>query len=435
MTKNTEASKLGVRVRPSVTSLLVLIVTGSVVSLPVAAQTGPKPCAPAICVVSGNNGSCTPEPADAMCSIPGTAPLLEGYGTTSSFGGGDSYETCTVTTLSNAGAGSLRACVEDRNGSVENPVPRTIQFSVGGTITLTSDLRIRQPYLTVDGFSAPAPGITIAKTGSGENGESRIQTWPVENTCGHDVLIQGMRFRGVWTRDTEAHSNNADNMGIDGEDLKRCLKNIVIWRNTLIDGQDTVGGFWGSVTDVTFAYNFVLYNYHPQQISHAPGGVSGQERERFSLHHNIYAYVHERIPNIRGNVWDLNLDQNVFHKWKAFNFGGGYATKFRCRGSGCPMRINLIENHWTSGGNFLGNAIEFEDGASKSQVYMRGNVVPLSENDQGTAGSEFARSDSITIYSDQDFVNSMFPYVGHSYPTAEEEAVKQEVAVQMLSEF
>lgn len=402
---------------------------------PVDAEAQVKPCEPAICV-SADGSQCTPEPADAQCSILGAAPQLEGYGTSSSFGGGAGSETCVVSNLNDSGAGSLRDCVDNRNGPVTDPVPRTITFSVGGTITLTGDpLRFRQPYLTVDGFSAPAPGITIAKTGNGENGRSRVQTWEAESTCGHDVLIQGLRFRGVWSRNTSNHSQNADNIMVDGEDYPGCLKNVVIWRNTFIDGQDAVGSFWGSITDVTFAYNLVVYNFHPQVISHAPGGANGQERERFSLHHNIYAYAYERIPNIRGNAWDINLDQNIFHKWSAFNLGQGYATKFRCRGSGCPMRINMIENHWTSGGTRLGNAIDFEDGASPSQVYMRGNRVPSQENNGGTADSEFPRTDSVTIYPDADFVNDMFPFIGHEYPTAEEDAVKLEVAQQVLSEL
>jgi len=399
------------------------------------AQTSPKPCPPAICATADGGGSCTPSDADASCPIAGEEPQLEGYGTSSTFGGGSGSEVCTVTNLNNSGNGSLRDCVENRNGSNSDPVPRTIEFSVGGTITLTSDLRFRQPYLTVDGFTAPSPGITVAKSGSGVDGETRIQTAPSQNTCAHDLLVQGIRFRGVWSRATEDHSQNSDILNVDGEDLPGCLKNIVIWRNTLIDGQDSVGGFWGSVTDSTFAYNFLLYNHHPQQISHSPGGVSGQERERISLHHNIYAYAHERIPNIRGNAWDLHVVQNVFHKWDAFGFGGGYATLFRCRGPGCPQRINLIENHWTSGGVSLANAIDFRDSASPSQVYMRGNIVPSAENDRGTAPSEFANTAPVTTYPDDDFVTTMFPFIGHPNPTSEEAAVKQEVEVQMQSEF
>ena len=181
-------------------TVLTVVAIGAFSSPAAMAQT--KPCSPAICVTA-DGSQCTPEQADAQCSILGAEPQLEGYGTSSSFGGGPGSETCVVTNLNDSGAGSLRDCVDNRNGPTANPVPRTITFAVGGTITLTGDpLRLRQPYLTIDGLSAPAPGITIAKTGNGEAGRSRIQTWDVENTCGHDVLVQGLRFRGVWTRDT-----------------------------------------------------------------------------------------------------------------------------------------------------------------------------------------------------------------------------------------
>lgn len=403
-------------------------------SLPSVAQPA-TPCPPAICAESEDGEACTPPLPNTVCATPGGLPILEGYGVLSGFGGGTNSESCVVTNLNDSGAGSYRSCIEDRNGPASDPSPRTVTFAVGGTIVLSRDLAIRQPYLTIDGLSAPAPGITIAKTGTGEDGESRIQTWPAQGTCGHDVLIQGIRFRGVWTRDTEVHSQNADNLQIDGEDLKGCLKNVVIWRNTFIDGQDTAGGIWGSVTDVTFGYNLVVYNLHPQQISHFPGGEAGQQRERISLHHNIYAYAHERLPNIRGNSWDIDIVQNIFHKWGAFGFGGGYATKFRCRGGGCPMRVNLLENHWTSGGSFLSSAISYEDGGSPNEIYMSGNIVPDSETDTGLAVVPFPSPNSYTVYSDNEFVTGMFKYVGHAYPTSEEEAVKNEVAQQVLSEL
>jgi pectate lyase len=306
---------------------------------------------------------------------------------------------------------------------------------VAGTIVLTQDLNIRQPYLTIDGFSAPSPGITIAKTGDGTNGETNINTWRQAQTCGHDVLVQGLRFKGVWRRDTDAHSQNASNLAVDGEDFRNCLKNVVIWRNTFINGQDTVGGFWGSVTDSTFAYNFVLYNYHPQQISHYPGGVDGQERQRLSIHHNIYAYAHDRIPNVRGNVWDTNLYQNVFHKWAAYGFGGGYATRFRCRGGGCPRRINLISNHYTSGGTLLDHAVDFIDGAAPSQVYMSETTVPSAEREGGSAAQPFANDDGVTLFPALEFVNDKFQFIGHLYPTAEEARVMEEVKTQVLTEL
>lgn len=399
---------------------------------PTLANASGKPCPPTACANLVGEATCTPaQPQSCQTS----EPTIEGFGASSTFGGGSNSEACIVSNLNNDGAGSLRACIENRNGSTTSPTPRTITFSVAGEIVLTEDLPIRQPYLTIDGLSAPSPGITIAKTGSGENGETAITTWPRERTCGHDVLVQGLRFKGVWSRTSTAHSQNADNLGMDGEDFTNCLRNVVVWRNTFINGQDTVAGFWGSVTDATFAYNFLLYNYHPQQISHWPGNETNQQRERLSIHHNIYAYAHERLPNIRGNTWQLNITQNVFHRWNAFGFGWGYATKFRCRNGGCPQQVNLVQNHWTSAGSALNAAIEFQDGASTSQVYMRDNTIPSQETDRGTAATAFNNPDGVTTYSNEEFVSEMFQYIGHQYPSAEETSVKQEVRSTVESEM
>ncbi len=359
---------------------------------------------------------------------------LEGYGTKSSFGAGAGSESCVVKNTNDAGPDSFRDCIENRNGPVANPTPRVVTFAVSGTITLLSDVRLRQPFLSVDGLSAPAPGITIAKQGSGLDGETGISTWKGNNTCGHDVLVQGLRFKGTWPRNTETHNQNAGNMSIDGEDLPGCLKNVVLWRNTYVSAQDSGGDMWGSMQDVTFAYNLVIYSLHPQSISHSPGDTPGQEGQRISVHHNVYAHVHERIPNVRGNIWDANIEQNIFHRWAAFGFGGGYATQFRCRGTGCPMRINLLENHYTSSGTALDHALDFNDSADPAQVFSSGNRFPSEETENGTAPSAFPRTDSVTLLADGAVATQMLPLVGQPSRTAEETAVLAEIQTALAAE-
>ena len=363
-------------------------------------------------------------------------PALQGYGTESSFGGGAGAETCVVTTTADTGPGTLRDCVTNRTGPVDNPTPRTVTFDVAGTITLRSDLRIRQPYLTIDGLSAPAPGITVAKEGNGEEGETVINTWRGMGTCGHDVLVQGLRFVGVWTRDTTAHSQNAGLLSVDGEDLPGCLHHIAIWRNVYVNGQDSAGTVWGSVTDMTFAHNLVLYCYHPQSISHAPGGQAGQQRERLSLHHNLYAYSTERIPNVRGNVWDTNIEQNIMHQWAALGLGSGYALRFRCRGGGCPQRINLLDNHFTSASPAPSGAIVIEDGVDPAQIFSAGNRVPPEETDDGTGAGPFARPAhaDVTRFSPDELASRMLPYVGLPSRTEEETSVFEEIRTHLNSE-
>ena len=315
---------------------------------------------------------------------------LQGYGTLSAFGGGG--EQCVVTNLDDEGPGSLRDCVENRDGDPDAPTPRLVTFARGGTIVRLSDLSVRQPYLTIDGFSAPAPGITLEKQGGGEQGGLAINTWPGRQTCGHDVLVQGIRSRGVWTEDTEDHSQNAGTLGLDGEDLPLCLRNVVIHRVTVVNAQDSGGDIWGSASDITVSYSAFLNSLHPNTYSHAPGGEPDQQRERISNHHNLYAFIHERGPQVRGDIRDSNFEQNIMHKWAAYGFGGGYATRFRCRDGACPSRINLIANHWTSGGSALGRALILgeasgpgDDDPIAAQVFSSGNRLPGENVDDGSA--------------------------------------------------
>jgi hypothetical protein len=87
--------------------------------------------------------------------------------------GGDVYH---VINLNDDGPGSLRHGVQTTTGS------RTIVFDVSGTITLFSDLKINQPYLTIVGQTAPGDGIAL----------QGVLT-SVENT--HDVVVRFLRCR------------------------------------------------------------------------------------------------------------------------------------------------------------------------------------------------------------------------------------------------
>jgi hypothetical protein len=111
----------------------------------------------------------------AATTAVGAAFALEGFGADAV--GGEGQSVVHVTNLLNTGAGSLRNALAGSN--------RTIVFDVGGQITLTSSLWITgQSFITIDGTSAPSPGITLYGAVLGFLGAS------------HHIIVRNIRHRG-----------------------------------------------------------------------------------------------------------------------------------------------------------------------------------------------------------------------------------------------
>src|SRR3954471_3808202 len=120
-------------------------------------------------LVTARAGTTVPLPRTVS---PAPADALEGFGATTR--GGRGGPEIAVTTLDDAGPGSLRAAVAAAG-------PRTIVFRVAGLITLASAVTIPEPFVTVDGASAPGEGITV------RGYDVIVRT--------HDVVIRHLRFR------------------------------------------------------------------------------------------------------------------------------------------------------------------------------------------------------------------------------------------------
>ena len=99
------------------------------------------------------------------------ADVYEGFGakTQGALSSPTGYTTYRVTSLADSGPGTLRDAVSQGN--------RYIVFDVGGTIRLGGDLNVFSSYLTIDGSSAPAPGITIQQPSGYQHHHIRAQQW------------------------------------------------------------------------------------------------------------------------------------------------------------------------------------------------------------------------------------------------------------------
>src|SRR5262245_23561386 len=138
---------------------------------------------------------------------PAPAPGAEGFGAKTA--GGTGQPACVVSSLADTGANTLRSCLATGH--------RNITFSVGGTINVASTLAVAGPFVTIDGSSAPAPGITIRHAGM------NTAVLSVRGDAGaHDVIVRGLRIRGPYTREYNVDTSN------DGIAVSRGAYNILI---------------------------------------------------------------------------------------------------------------------------------------------------------------------------------------------------------------
>lgn len=252
-----------------------------------------------------------------------------------------------VTNLNASGAGSLKACV-DATG------PRVCVFEVAGTINLSSELTVRNPYLTIAGQTAPSPGITL-----------RGAALKVENT--HDVLVQHMRIR-VGDGSTGPDPSNRDGLIITAPD-GGTTKNIVIDHVSVSWGVDENIQVWfDGVSDVTFRNVITsegLYNsIHPEGV-HSMGMILGPGTSRVSVIGTLFAHNYGRnyLSQGEGGVYVNNV---VYDR--------GSAAIVLAKGTS-NSRYSFVGNHFVRGPDTLNNAeINVNTTTSGIQMYLADNI-------------------------------------------------------------
>jgi pectate lyase len=363
----------------------------------------------------------------------------EGYG--SSTPGGSNGPIYYVTSRADKGPGTLRDGVINRSG------PRRIFFKVSGDIILLTDLVIRKPYLTIDGSTAPFPGITIR--------HSTVTEGEVIIGGTHDIIITNIRFRGLWDRGG-VHTNNAANLEIDGGAPDYIARNILIDHCTSRNATDASIEIWGEASDVTFSWNFLYYNWHPTLISHYPAPY--RTRNRISLHHNVYAKNNERNPQLRADTRNFDCVNNVVYDWGYFGESSGCGSRIKNTYPDPKVSANYINNY------FLARVApswalvyginpgrDSEDGGPNSTVpqgtvitsskmgslYVNGNILPPENRDHySTISSPLVvpASAQVTKYTAKELKTKVVPFVGTKYRTATEQSILNELSSKMIGE-
>ncbi|MFT3781309.1 MAG: hypothetical protein QM790_04775 [Nibricoccus sp.] len=271
--------------------------------------------------------------------------------------GGRGGKVFVVTNLNDSGLGSFREACEAAG-------PRVIVFNVAGIIRLKDRIRVRAPYITIAGNTAPGDGVCIA------GNTVELET--------HDIIIRYMRFRRgaleVTDRNDSFGGNPVGNLIIDHVSASWGLdENMSMYRHMYRpkSGKElklpTV-----NVTIQNSIFSEALNTYH-----HAFGSTIGGMNSTF--HHNLWACNTGRNPSV-GMYGDFTFANNVVFNWRHRTTDGGDHRSF----------YNIINNYYKPGPGTPKEAVSHrllkpESERSKTianhygKAYVNGNVVEGNE--------------------------------------------------------
>ena len=253
---------------------------------------------------------------------PSGMPVLPGV---SGFGldtrGGQGGKIIKVKNLNAKGEGSLEEALKSEG-------PRIIVFEVAGCIDLDKkSLKIKNPFVTIAGQTAPSPGITLIRGGL------FIGT--------HDVIIQHLKVRpgevgqakkSGWEVDGIATGDGVYNVIVD-----HCSTSWSTDENLSASGPRFNGANpdeWRKNTShrVTFSNNIIaqgLSNSTHGKGEHSKGSLIHDNATDILIYGNLYADNVERNPFFKGGVMGAVVNNYIFNPGKA------------------AIHYALVESEWT----------------------------------------------------------------------------------------
>jgi hypothetical protein len=333
-------------------------------------------------------------------------PGAEGYGRFARGGrGGKVYE---VTTLNDAGPGSLREAVEAEG-------PRTVVFRVGGTINLKSKLVIKNPYITIAGQTAPGDGIATRGYTFGCLGA-------------HDVIIRYVRIR-IGDESGQTMDGSGMGGGTDHAIMDHCS---IAW--SIDEGFSSRGG-----KNITLQRSLIAeplnMSIHSHYVDSGKGhGFAGSiSGDIGSFHHNLLANCAGRNWSLAGGLTGggkfaghLDIRNNVVYNWNHRTNDGGVRN------------LNLVGNYYIPGPatkvfHLLKAIMEMKLPDDVQQYYVSDNVMegrPQYDADNWKNGGVIGEYDRypdmvlaepfcpsfITEHSAKDAYESVMADVGANYP-------------------
>lgn len=243
----------------------------------------------------------TAAPVAAIANLPAFPGAL---GWASQTPGGRGGQIIRVTNLNSEGPGSLREAIEADG-------PRIVVFEVGGVIDLgKKTLRVRNPFITIAGQTAPSPGVTLIKGGM--------------DITTHDVIVQHLRIRpgsagGEWMSGWDEDSIatvGAYNVIVDHCSLTWGTDENLSASGPRFTGSTPAEWRQGTSHDITFSNNLIgeslAYSTHSKG-EHSKGSLIHDNVTGLLIVGNLYAHNYERSPLFKGGVHGIIANNLIYN--------------------------------------------------------------------------------------------------------------------------
>ena len=256
------------------------------------------------------------KPEDLLKAAIPVFPGAEGGGAFTP--GGRGGKVVVVTSLADAGSGTLREACEIGGA-------RVVVFNVAGIIRLSTPIHLRAPYITIAGQTAPGDGICV--TGS----SFLIDT--------HDVVLRHIRFRrgaqDVAFRDDAVGGNPVGNIMIDHVSASWGLdENMSIYRH--VYERDSITHKGEKLPTVNVTIQNSIFSEAMDSYNHAFGSTIGGHNSLFAR--NLWASNISRNCSV-GMDGGFNFVNNVVYNWWNRSVDGGDNKSF----------FNIINNYFKPG--------------------------------------------------------------------------------------
>ncbi|MCP3732495.1 pectate lyase [Sphingomonas sp. MG17] len=294
-----------------------------------------------------------------IAALSATAPLpqlafpgAEGAGRFSQ--GGRGGRVLFVTNLDDSGPGSLRSAVETKG-------PRTILFSLSGTIKLAKPLVIREGQVTIAGQSAPGDGITLR--------DHRLEV------AADDVVIRYIRSRLGDESKTESDAiwiNRGRRIILDHVSASWSVDETLSASARYTNADE---GFYDLTVQWSIISESLTRSLHVKGAHGFGSLIRGGRGSRISFHHNLWANHSARMPrpgNYDGPAVDpvgalFDFRSNVFYNW------GGTRSGYNAD-KAAHAQYNFVDNAYVAGPQST-KPIAFHESNMLARAYFAGNSM------------------------------------------------------------